>query len=99
VVEAVALGIQSARFYAVPLVSFIPWKNMGKVAGAAILAGGILISPAWERYWGLPGIVSACLLYLAAFAVLLRLAKVPEAEFLLRRVRNSVRSILPVAEV
>jgi len=99
VVEAVALGIQSARFYAVPLVSFIPWKNMGKVAGAAILAGGILISPAWERYWGLPGIVSACLLYLAAFAVLLRLAKVPEAEFLLRRVRNSVRSILPVADV
>jgi O-antigen/teichoic acid export membrane protein len=89
VVEAIALGIQTARFYDVPLARFIPWRSVSKVAAAALIAAVILIIPVWEHK-GLVGIAVVAILYYASFAGLLRWMKVDEAELLLRRVRRFV---------
>jgi O-antigen/teichoic acid export membrane protein len=98
IVEALVLGIQAGRFYKVPLAKFIPWKGVAKVAAATLLAGVILLIPQWDRDWGLPGIAVVSCLYYASVGILLRVAKVPEAEVLLRRVKNFVGSTLSTAE-
>lgn len=94
VIEAIVLGINAARSYHVPLVRFVPWRTVGKVAAAALLSGLILLIPAWDRDWGLAGIAVAGCLYYASFVMLLRVAKVAEAEVLLRRLQNFARSML-----
>jgi hypothetical protein len=98
IVEALVLGIQAGQFYKVPLAKFIPWKGVAKVAAATLLAGVILLIPQWDRDWGLAGIAVVSCLYYASVGILLRVAKVPEAEVLLRRVKNFVGSTLSTAE-
>jgi O-antigen/teichoic acid export membrane protein len=95
IAEAVVLGMQATRFYKMPLSKFVPWNSVAKVAAAALLPAAILVTPAWERHWGLAGIATAACLYYALFVGLLRLAKVPEAQLLLDWIRNSVRAAVP----
>jgi hypothetical protein len=61
----------------------MPWMGVGKVAVAALLAGGVLVSVDWVGLLGFAGILLAGCAYLVAFAVLVLVMRVAEAGALL----------------
>jgi O-antigen/teichoic acid export membrane protein len=81
-VDALWLGWRTLQAYRVGLRQLLPWKSIAKTALAAMLAGALIVSSAWTDVFGRAGIVLAGVVYLAAFALLLQLLRIPEATVL-----------------
>jgi O-antigen/teichoic acid export membrane protein len=77
------LGWRTHRLYATRRGELMPWMGVGKVAVAALLAGGVLVSVDWVGLLGFAGILLAGCAYLVAFAVLVLVMRVAEAGALL----------------
>ena len=90
VVEAIWLARSTMRHFGVRLGELIPWASTGRVALAALVAAGVLATSAWLQTFGPGGIALGSIAYLAVFALLLLVLKVPEAQLLLAWARRLV---------
>jgi O-antigen/teichoic acid export membrane protein len=86
--DATYLGWRTMSYYRVGLKDLLPWPSVGKTALAALLAGTLIVSSAWEQALGFAGVVVSGCVYLAAFALLLLALRVPEAQVLLGWVKK-----------
>lgn len=68
--------------YGVGLAALIPWRSVVKTALAAAVAALLLANSVWTEVFGRAGIVLAGVTYLAAFAGLLLVLRIPEATVL-----------------
>jgi hypothetical protein len=73
------MGWRMLSAYHVGMRQLLPWRSLAKTALAAAMAAVLLVSSVWTDVFGRAGIVIAGLVYLAAFAVLLQLMRIPEA--------------------
>jgi O-antigen/teichoic acid export membrane protein len=92
-VDATILAISTLRVYRTRIGSLLPWRRLGRVALAALIAGLALLG---VRPGGVPEALAdglAGIAYLAAFAVLLFVLRVPEAQLLIGWLRRTVCGI------
>jgi O-antigen/teichoic acid export membrane protein len=89
------LGWCTIRFYAIPLRKFIPWAEMCKVALAAVLPLALTYGSYLTDHFKLFGVIVGSMLYMPAYALLLRLFHVREAHILFERVRGRLATYMP----
>ncbi len=82
-VDMVWLGWRTMRLYRVGVRQLLPWASIGTTALAAISGAALIVSPIWTDLLGIAGIALAAAAYLAVFALLLLVLRVPEALALL----------------
>jgi O-antigen/teichoic acid export membrane protein len=73
------LAWRTCSAYRVGVKQLVPWNSMAKTALAAAMASVLIVSSVWTEVFGRAGIALAGLVYLAAFAFLLQLMRIPEA--------------------
>ena len=78
-VDASWLAWRTRSAYGVSLMQLLPWRSVAKTALAAAMASVLIVSSVWTDVFGRAGIVLAGLVYVAAFALLLQLMRIPEA--------------------
>jgi len=78
-VDVVWLGWRTSQAYGVGIGALVPWRGIAKTALAAAVAALLLANSVWTEVFGRAGIVLAGLTYLAAFAGLLQVLRIPEA--------------------
>jgi len=59
--------------------ALIPWRSIARTAVAAAIAALLIVNSVWTEVFGRAGIVLAGLAYLAAYAGLLQVLRIPEA--------------------
>lgn len=77
-IDCLWLAWQTHRLYAVGLRELVDWRSLGATAGAALLAGTVLLSDFWTREFGRAGMVPAACAFVPAYAVLLSVLRVRE---------------------
>ncbi len=93
-IEGAYLGRQMARVFGVSLREVARWADLGKVAFAAALAAAALYPSFWTESFGLLGAAAGAVCYLAVFAVLLFLLRVPEALLMMNRLQQLPRAFM-----
>lgn len=79
-VDVTWLAWRTLSAYRVSVRELLPWRSIGKTALAAAMASVLILSSAWTDVFGrAAGIVIGGLIYVAAFALLLQLMRIPEA--------------------
>jgi O-antigen/teichoic acid export membrane protein len=79
-VDVTWLAWRTLKAYGVSVRDLLPWWSIGKVALAAAMASVLILSSAWTDLFGrAAGMLLGGLIYLAAFALLLQLMRIPEA--------------------
>ena len=78
-VDAGWLAWRTLSAYKVGLTQLLPWRSIAKTALAAAIASTLIISSVWTEVFGRAGIAIAAVVYLAAFALLLQMMRIPEA--------------------
>jgi O-antigen/teichoic acid export membrane protein len=78
-VDASWLAWRTLSAYRVGIRQLLPWRSIAKTGLAAAMAGVLLVSSVWTDVFGRGGMVIAGLAYLAVFALLLHLMRIPEA--------------------
>jgi O-antigen/teichoic acid export membrane protein len=81
--DAAYLCWRTMRLYGVGPRGIVLWASIGKTSLAAALASVLIVSSAWTDALGFTGIMLAGAAYVAAFALLLLVMRVPEAIVLL----------------
>jgi len=81
--QGIYLGWCTTQFYGIPVRRFIPWTEMSKVALAAALPLVLTYGTYMTARFKLVGVIMGSMLYLPAYALLLRLFHVREAHALL----------------
>lgn len=87
--EGAYLGWQTMRAYKVPLSQLAPWSDLAKVVIAAGTAATVLYFDFWTEVLGFPGVLLGGVAYIAAFAAMLLILRVPEAMVALQHVRSA----------
>jgi O-antigen/teichoic acid export membrane protein len=83
--EAITLGWWTTRLFGISIVRLVPWRGVGKVALAAVIAGLMALNGFWGAGWGLYGVVVAGCAFGLVFVGALLLMRVPEAREMLDR--------------
>ena len=78
-VDLLWLGWRTLQAYGVRPTELLPWRSVAKTALAAAIAGVLIANSVWTDVFGRAGIVLAAAAYLAAFALLLQVMRIPEA--------------------
>ncbi|HEX4674817.1 MAG TPA: lipopolysaccharide biosynthesis protein [Steroidobacteraceae bacterium] len=78
-VDVTWLGWRTLQAYGVRLRELLPWWSIARTASAAAVASVLIANSVWTDVFGRAGIVVAGLAYLAAFALLLQVMRIPEA--------------------
>jgi O-antigen/teichoic acid export membrane protein len=73
------LAWRTCSAYGVSVKQLVPWNSIAKTVLAAAMASVLIVSSVWTDVFGRAGIAIAGLVYLAAFALLLQLMRIPEA--------------------
>ena len=89
-VDCAWLGRSVAKYHGVTLRALVPWASILRTALAAVLAGVVIASSIWTDTLGIVGVVLAGATYLAVYALLLKVLRVPEAAALFASVRRTV---------
>jgi O-antigen/teichoic acid export membrane protein len=89
--DAAFLCWQTSKLYGTGLRGVLPWRDVGKTALAAGLAGLVVLSDLWTEAFGFAGILLAGALYVATFAAALFLLRVPQADLLLNWIFRALR--------
>jgi hypothetical protein len=92
--EGVYQGQQTAKAYGIAAHELVKWGDVGKVALAAALASITLATSLWTSTMGPFGVVAAGCCYMAVYALLLLLLRVPEALHLKERLQLLVGQAL-----
>jgi len=92
-VECTYLAWRVKGLYNVSLKNLVPWRNLGKTALAAVLASPALFVGGWIDGFALVSIaVSACL-YIAVFAAIVSVSRIPEALLMFNWSKSLLRAI------
>jgi O-antigen/teichoic acid export membrane protein len=94
VIEGSYMASQLMRAYDIGIKQLAEWGDLLKIGIAAALASVVLYGSFWTETMGLFGVLIAAAFYVAAFAGLLWLLRVPEMTVLLRHLRGYSRSLL-----
>jgi O-antigen/teichoic acid export membrane protein len=78
-VDVTWLGWRTRQAYGVTVAELIPWRSITRTALAAAVAALLIANSVWTDVFGRAGIVLAGLAYLAAYAGLLQVLRIPEA--------------------
>jgi O-antigen/teichoic acid export membrane protein len=78
-VDVTWLGWRTRQAYAVSLAKLVPWPSIARTALAAAVAALLIVNSVWTEVFGRAGIILAGLAYLAAYAGLLQVLRIPEA--------------------
>jgi O-antigen/teichoic acid export membrane protein len=78
-VDVTWLGWRTRQAYGVTVAELIPWRSIGRTALAAAVAALLIANSVWTDVFGRGGIALAGLVYLAAYAGLLQVLRIPEA--------------------
>jgi len=78
-IDVAWLGWRTRQAYGVGISELVPWRSIAKTALAAAVAALLLANSVWTEVFGRAGIVLAGVAYLAAFAGLLQVLRIPEA--------------------
>jgi O-antigen/teichoic acid export membrane protein len=73
------LGWRTRQAYGTSGAQLIPWRSIARTALAAAVAALLIANSVWTEVFGRVGIVLAGLAYLAAYAGLLQVLRIPEA--------------------
>jgi O-antigen/teichoic acid export membrane protein len=77
-VDVTWLGWRTRQAYGVTVAELIPWRNIARTALAAAVAALLIANSVWTDVFGRAGIALAGLVYLAAYAGLLQVLRIPE---------------------
>ncbi len=94
--QSVYLGWCTTQYYEIPVRVFIPWAEMSKVVLAAALPLALTYGSHMTDHFKLFGVIMGSMLYLSAYALLLRLFHVREAHTLFERVRGRLVTYIPI---
>ncbi len=86
--EGLYLGARTAQAYEVGIRSIAAWGDLAKIAVAGVIASAVFYGSFWTGHFGLLGIPLGSLAYLAVFAALLYLWRIPEVVRLLQHVEG-----------
>jgi O-antigen/teichoic acid export membrane protein len=89
------LGWCTTQLYHIPVRKFIPWTEMSKVVLAAALPLALTYGSYMTDHYKLFGVIIGSMLYLPAYALLLRFFHVREAHTLFERVRERLVTYMP----
>jgi O-antigen/teichoic acid export membrane protein len=78
-VDVTWLGWRTLQAYRMRLGELLPWRSIARTGLAAAVASVLIANSVWTEVFGRAGIVLAGLAYLAAFALLLQVMRIPEA--------------------
>jgi O-antigen/teichoic acid export membrane protein len=78
-VDVTWLGWRTLQAYGVRMGELLPWWSIARTALAAAVASVLIANSVWTEVFGRAGILLAGLAYLAAFALLLQVMRIPEA--------------------
>jgi O-antigen/teichoic acid export membrane protein len=78
-VDVTWLGWRTRQAYGVTVAELIPWRSIARTALAAAVAALLIANSVWTDVFGRAGIALAALVYLAAYAGLLQVLRIPEA--------------------
>ncbi len=78
-VDASWLAWRTLAAYEVGIGELLPWRSIAKTAAAAAMAGVLIVSSVWTDVFGRAGVVLAGVVYVAAFALLVQVMRIPEA--------------------
>ena len=78
-VDASWLAWRTLSAYGVGIGQLLPWWSIAKTAAAAAVASVLIVSSVWTDVFGRAGMVLAGVVYVAAFALLLQVMRIPEA--------------------
>jgi O-antigen/teichoic acid export membrane protein len=93
--QGLYLGWCTTHFYGIPVRKFIPWAEMSKVVLAVVLPLALTYGSYMTDHFKLFGVIMGSMLYLPAYALLLRLFHVREAHTLFERVRGRLVTYMP----
>jgi O-antigen/teichoic acid export membrane protein len=93
--QGLYLGWCTTTFYGIPVRKFIPWAEMSKVVLAAALPLALTYGSYMTDHFKLFGVVIGSMLYLPAYALLLRFFRVREANILFEKVRERLVTYIP----
>ena len=94
--QSVYLGWCTTQFYEMPVRVFIPWVELSKVVLAVALPLALTYGSYMTDHFKLFGVIMGSMLYLSAYALLLRLFHVREAHTLFERVRGRLVTYIPI---
>jgi O-antigen/teichoic acid export membrane protein len=78
-VDASWLAWRTLSAYGVGIGQLLPWWSIAKTAAAAAVASVLIVSSVWTDVFGRAGMVLAGVVYVAAFALLVQVMRIPEA--------------------
>src|SRR5688572_5345361 len=87
--EGLVLSRSTLRAYNIGIGGLARWRDLGKVALAALLASIVFYGSFWLHHFGLIGVVLGSALFMVLFIVFLFAFRVPEATAMLERFRKS----------
>ena len=93
--QGIYLGWCTTKFYGIPVRKFIPWAELSKVTLAAALPLALTYGSYLTDHFRLFGVIAGSILYLPAYALLLRLLHVREANTLYRKIRERLVIYMP----
>ena len=87
--EGLVLSRSTMRAYNIGIGGLARWKDLGRVALAALLASVVFYGSFWLDTFGLAGVVLGSIVFMVLFVSLLVVLRVPEAVAMLARFRKS----------
>lgn len=87
--EGLVLSRSTLRAYDIGIGELARWRDLGKVALAALLASIVFYGSFWLDHFGLIGVVLGSAVFMALFVVFLVALRVPEATAMLGRFRKN----------
>lgn len=87
--EGLVLGRSTMRAYNIGLKDLARWRDLGRVALAALLASVVFYGAFWIDHFGLLGVVLGSTVFMTLFIGLLLAFRVPEAVAMLDRLRRT----------
>jgi O-antigen/teichoic acid export membrane protein len=87
--EGFVLSRSTLRAYNIGIGQLARWRDLGKVALAALLASVVFYGSFWLDYFGLVGVVLGSAVFMVLFIVFLVALRVPEAVAMMGRFRKS----------
>jgi len=81
-VDLIWSAVRTMQFYGTGIRELLPWNSLARIAFSAVAAAPLIASPLWTQELGFAGVVLSCAVYLAAYAALVLLVSVPEAQAL-----------------
>lgn len=86
--EGLVLSRSTMRAYGIGIKDLARWRDLGKVALAALIASAVFYGSFWIDHFGLGGVLLGSAVFMALFVVFLVVLRVPEATAMLARIRK-----------